>query len=136
MDKQEVIDLIKDTAYGCLATIEDNQPRVRPMSPYLDESGNLLVAIISQCRSIPQIKKNPLVEICYVDRKMCFARISGKAKINDNPSQKELVWNNLPMLRQYFSGPEDPTFVLVEIDTDKVEAMSPHQNRPDVLSLK
>jgi len=136
MNKQEVIDLIKDTGFGCLATMEGSQPRVRPMLPYLDEDGNLLIAVLSRSRTIDQIKKNPQVEICYIDRKMCYARLAGKAKISTDPTKKEIAWNNIPMLRQYFSDAEDPNFVLIEVETGQVEAMTPHQNEPTFLSLK
>ena len=136
MTKEEVIDLIKDAGFGFLATTDGNQPKVRPMMPFLTEDGELLLALLSHSRTIPQIQKNPLVEICYVDRKMCFCRITGKAIISSNLEKKETVWNNVPMLRQYFSGPQDPNFTLSEIDIISAEAMSPWQKKPDFISFK
>ena len=136
MTKDEAIDLIKDAGFGFLATTQGKQPRVRPMMPYLTDDGDLLLALLPQSRTIQQIKENPLVEICYVDRKMCYCRVSGKATVNDDPEKKEAVWNNVPMLRQYFSGPQDPQFVLIEINTETAEVMSPTQKAPDFLSLK
>lgn len=136
MTKQDVIDLIKDTGYGCFATTEGNQPRVRPMLPYLTDEGNLLLAVLSRSRTIEQIKKNPLVEMCYIDRKMWYARLTGKAKVSTDMEKKELTWNNIPMLRQYFSGPSDPNFVLLEVETVHVEAMTPHQTEPITISFK
>jgi general stress protein 26 len=135
MTKEDVIDLIKDAGYCILATADEGVPKVRPMMPYLNEDGNLLAALLSHARMIPQIQKNPHVELCFVDRKMCFARIAGKAVVSADPQKKEIVWNNIPMLRQYFSSPEDPNFILVEIFTDTIEAMSPQQPRPDRVSL-
>ncbi len=136
MTKEEAIDLIKDAGFGFLATTQGKQPRVRPMMPYLTDDGDLLLALLPQSRTISQVKENPLVEICYVDRKMCYCRVSGKAAISEDPEKKESVWNNVPMLRQYFSGPQDPKFVLIEIKTEAAEAMSPTQKAPDFLSLK
>src|SRR3989338_623656 len=136
MTKDEAIDLIKDAGFGFLATTQGKQPRVRPMMTYLTDYGDLLLALLPQSRTIQQIKENPLVEICYVDRKMCYCRVSGKATVSDDPEKKEAVWNNVPMLRQYFSGPQDPQFVLIEINTETAEVMSPTQKAPDFLSLK
>ena len=136
MQKQEVIDLIKDAGYGVLATIEDSHPKARPMMPHLTDEGQLLLALLPHSRTISQVKINPNVEVCYIDRKMNFARISGTARISSDSEKKDQVWNNIPMLRQYFTSPNDPNFVLVEIETEKVEAMTPHQKKPDVLSLK
>lgn len=136
MNKDQVIDLIKDAGFGFLATTEGKQPKVRPMMPYLTDEGDLLLALLENSRTIPQIKENPLVEICYVDRKMSYCRIAGIAKISGDLEKKETVWNNIPMLRQYFSGPQDQKFILLEINTKTVEAMTPTQRTPDILTLK
>jgi general stress protein 26 len=136
MTKQEAIDLIKDAGYGVMCTLENGQPKARPMMPYLDDEGNLLLAVLGQSRCIQQIKANPAVEFCFIDRKMSFARVSGLAKISTNLEKKELVWNYIPMLRQYFGGPDDANYVLLEIETTQVEATTPHQKQPDILSFK
>lgn len=136
MNREEVIDLIKDAGFGYLATIEGDQPRVRPMMPHMTDDGQLLLALLGRSRSIDQIKKNPKVEFCFVDRKMWYCRVAGLAKISDDLSKKETIWNAIPMLRQYFSGPEDPNFVLAEINiAEDAEAMTPHQKSPDHISL-
>lgn len=134
--KNWIIDLIKDAGFGCLATIEGNHPRVRPMMPHLNDDGQLLLAILAHSRTIQQIKQNPKVEMCYIDRKMCFCRVTGTAKISDNLEKKEIVWNNIPMLRNYFSSPEDPNYVLLEIDSDSIETMTPTQKAPDQVTFK
>jgi len=136
MTKDDVFDLIRDAGFGFLATSEGSQPRVRPMMPYLDDNGLLLLAVISTVRTVEQIKKNPLVEICYVDRKMSYCRIAGKALISQEKDKKETVWNNIPMLRQYFTGPDDSNFILVVIDPISVEVMTPSHTAPEIIALK
>ena len=74
--------------------------------------------------------------MCFIDRKMCFCRISGIGKVSESMENKELVWNNIPMLRNYFSAPTDPNYVLVEIDSNLIETMTPSQKNPDVVSFK
>ena len=59
MTKQDVIDLIKDSGYGMLSTVDGNQPRVRPVGPYVSEDGTVLMAIMSNARSLKQIAENP-----------------------------------------------------------------------------
>ncbi len=135
MTKEEVIDLIRDTGFGFLATAEDSQPRVRPMMPYLTDDNRLLVALLGRSRTIDQVKANPQVEICFVDRKMWYARITGKAQISDNPESKQVLWDSIPMLKQYFGGTEDPNFHLMEIDITHVEAMTPHQKNPESVAF-
>ncbi len=136
MNKEEVIDLIKDAGFGYLATAEGAQPRVRPMMPFLTEDNRqLLVALLGRSRSIAQIQQNPNVEFCFVDRKMWYCRIAGKAKISNNIDKKTILWENIPMLKQYFFGPQDLNFVLAEVDIEDVEAMTPHQKEPQTIRL-
>jgi len=135
MTKDEVIDLMKDAGLGFLATTEGNQPKVRPMMPYLTDDNQLLVALLGRSRTIKDIENNPLVEVCFVDRKMWYARVTGKGRISDDASKKEILWNSIPMLRQYFGGIEDENFVLLEIDIESVEGMTPHQKEPENIDL-
>ena len=76
MDKNEAIDIVRDAGFGFFATVEGNQPRVRPMMPYLTKMVRLLLALLGRSRTIPQIKANPNVEVCFVDRKMWYCRVS------------------------------------------------------------
>ena len=131
-----IIDMIKDAGFGCLATLEGDRPRVRPMMPHLSDDGKLLLAVLSHSRIIHQIQENPHVEICYIDRKMCFCRITGKASVSQDLTKKELVWNNIPMLRNYFTSPADTNYVLLEIETEIIEAMTPAQKSPDKFNFK
>ncbi len=136
LKKNWIIDLIKDAGFGCMATIEGNQPRVRPMMPHLADDGTFLLAVLERSRTVPQVAKNPQVEICYIDRKMCYCRITGKAKVSQDLEKKEAVWNNIPMLRQYFSSPGDPQYVLLEIDSESIETMTPTQKAPEINTFK
>ena len=135
MTRDDVFDLIKDAGYGVLATLDGNLPKVRPMMPYLDDSGNFLLAVLPNCRTIAQIQKNPHVEICYIDRKMRFARVSGKACVCHDRGKKQIAWDNIPMLRQYFTGPEDDKFNLIEIVTEAVEVMTPQSQQPERVEI-
>ena len=135
MTKEEVIDLIRDTGFGFLGTTEGNQPRVRPMMPYLTEDGQFIVALLGRSRTIEQVKKNPLIEICFVDRKMWYTRVAGRAQISTDKEKKEILWSNIPMLRQYFGGVDDPNFHLMVIDITSCEAMTPHQKIPEAVNF-
>ncbi len=134
MTRNEAIDIIRDAGFGFLSTADGDQPHVRPMMPYLTEDNELLLALLPRSRTIEHVQKNPKVELCFVDRKMWYCRISGKAAISTDGDKKSLVWSGVPMLRQYFAGPQDPNFVLAEIKIEKIEAMTPHQKTPETIS--
>ena len=135
MNKEEAIDIVRDAGFGFLATVEGNRPRVRPMMPYLTEEGELLLALLGRSRTISQIKSNPNVEVCFVDRKMWYCRVTGTAVLSDDAVKKNLVWEGIPMLRQYFSGPQDQGFHLAVIHIKSIEAMTPHGRTPEQITL-
>jgi uncharacterized pyridoxamine 5'-phosphate oxidase family protein len=135
MTKEEAIDIVRDAGFGFFATTEGDQPRVRPMMPYLSDDGQLLLALLGRSRTIPQIKANPHVEICFVDRKMWYCRVSGVATMSDDLAKKQMVFENVPMLRQYFAGPEDPNYYLAVIEIKSMEAMTPHSRLPEQIPL-
>ena len=130
MTKDDALDIIADAGFGFLATSEDGQPYVRPMMPYLTEDNDFILALLGRSRTIEHIKSNPRVEFCFVDRKMSYCRVAGKAVLSTDPEKKQAVFNGIPMLRQYFSGPQDENFVMAEVTIDRVEAMTPHQKTP------
>jgi len=135
MTKDEAIDIIKDAGFGFLATSEGDQPRVRPMMPFMTDEGELYLALLSRSRTIDQIEKNPLVEFCFVDRKMWYCRLTGTGKLDDNLEHKTTVFNNVPMLRQYFGSPDDPNFKLIDIKIDSLEAMTPQEKQPQIIDM-
>ena len=75
------------------------------------------------------MKENPLVEICFVDRKMAYCRITEKAEIVNTPKSKKIMWNNSSMLRQYFSGHEDSNFCSVKLEIVAAEVMSANDQK-------
>lgn len=135
MTTEEAIDIIRDAGFGFLATCEGNVPHVRPMMPYLTEEGELLLAMLGRSRTMPQLKANPNVEVCFVDRKMWYCRASGTAVMSDDLKKKEIVFENVPMLRQYFAGPADPNYHLAVITIKSVEAMTPHGRNPEQITI-
>ncbi len=135
MTTEEAIDIIRDAGFGFLATTEGDQPRVRPMMPYLTEEGELLLALLGRSRTIPQIKANPKVEVCFVDRKMWYCRATGTAVLTNDLKKKEIVFENVPMLRQYFAGAADPNYHLAVITITAVEAMTPHGRAPEQITI-
>lgn len=135
MEKSEALDIIADAGFGFFATVEGDQPRVRPMMPYLSEDGELLLALLGRSRTIPQIQANPHVEICFVDRKMWYCRVTGLAQMSSDLSKKSIVFENVPMLRQYFAGPDDPNYHLAVVKITHVEAMTPHSRNPEKIDL-
>jgi uncharacterized pyridoxamine 5'-phosphate oxidase family protein len=135
MNKDDVLDIVSDAGFAMLATMDGDQPRVRPLAPYYSEDGELLVGLLPNCRTISQVKANPKVELCFVDRKMAFCRITGSASIVEDEGKKTELWDNVPNLKMYFSGPQDPNYNLMVIKIEEVEASTPQRMEPEKIDF-
>ena len=124
MSKDILRQMVLDAGMGYLARWEADQPRVRAMMRVLRDDGTLLAATFPTTQKIGQIQKNPKFELCFVDRKLSHCRFEGRAAISDDQTLKEELWNKQVMLRQFFSGPEDPGFVLIVFKPTKIMMMN------------
>jgi general stress protein 26 len=120
MSFEIVKQMVLDAGMGYLATVDGDQPRVRTMIPILKDDGRLLMATFSNTKKLGQIAKNSKVEICFVDRKLSHCRIEGRASVSGDQALKEELWNKQLMLRQFYSGPEDPNFILIVVSPIKI----------------
>lgn len=92
MTKKEVLDLINKNPVFHLATVEDNQPRVRGMLLYqADESG--IVFHSGTMKDVyKQIAVNPKVELCFNDFKGGIqVRVSGELEIVEDNNLKDEI---------------------------------------------
>ncbi len=55
--------------------------------------------------------------------------------ISSDLDKKQIVFENVPMLRQYFAGPQDPNYHLAVIEVKSLEAMTPHSRLPEQIPL-
>ncbi|MEN6327585.1 MAG: pyridoxamine 5'-phosphate oxidase family protein [Syntrophomonas sp.] len=92
MEKEEMFALMNSNPVFYLATVEDEQPRVRGMLLYrADENGIIFHTGIMK-DVYKQIMKNPKVELCFNDfKKGVQLRVSGTLELVDDRSLKEEI---------------------------------------------
>lgn len=120
MGLDEIKEMIQDAGVGYLATVEGNEPRVRPMMPGVFSDGTLYLATAKGSPKLSQIEKNSNCEMSFIDKRLSQVRVRGKARIDNDIKKKEWLSNAVPMLRSYFPTPSDPNFVLLEFKPTKV----------------
>lgn len=107
----EVYDLLKKVGVYCLATVEDNQPRVRPFGTIDEFEGKLYIQTAKSKDVSKQIQKNPRVEICAFDGTV-WVRIAGKLIRDDRVEAKQHLLDQYPSLQDRYSATDDNTEVL------------------------
>ncbi|MCB1122504.1 MAG: pyridoxamine 5'-phosphate oxidase family protein [Verrucomicrobiae bacterium] len=114
---------MKKAKFPCLASIDGDQPRLRPVSPVKVEGFTVYVANLKQYHKTREIAENPKVELCYLDDDHNQVRITGIAQIlNDEPLLQE-IWDSNPLLRQYLGSRDNPALIIYVIEPNRVRYM-------------
>ncbi|MCF6314195.1 MAG: pyridoxamine 5'-phosphate oxidase family protein [Verrucomicrobiales bacterium] len=116
---------IRNAKFPQLATIDGDQPRLRPVSPVrVDEATfTIYVANLRSYHKTAQIAANPKVELCYLDDQHDQVRISGIAEMLDDPAMKQEIWDSNPLLTQYLGNIHNPELIIYKITPTQVRFM-------------
>ncbi len=106
-----------------LATIDGDQPRVRPVSPVKTEGFTVYVANLRMYHKTAEIAANPKVELCYLDAKHDQVRITGVAEVVTERSVLQEIWDSNPLLRQYLGSLDNPALIVYRIRPIQVRFM-------------
>ena len=108
---QEVYDFLKKAGTYYLATVEGDQPRVRPFGTVNIFEGKLYIQTgkIKPCSK--QMLANPKIEICAFTGGE-WVRIAAKAIEDDRVEAKESMLEAYPNLKAMYSATDDNTQVL------------------------
>ncbi len=93
MTKNEIYQLINENPVFHLATVEDDQPRVRGMLLYRADEDGIIFHTGSNKDVFEQIIKNPKAELCFqVAGKQL--RITGNLELVEDETLKEEIFNH------------------------------------------
>lgn len=112
---QLAADLVKKVRFPTLATVDGDQPRVRPVSPVRTEGFTVYVANLKSYGKTRDIEVNPNVELCYVDDDHNQVRITGKAVVVKDRKLLEEIWNSNRLLQHYLGSIDNPELIVYEI---------------------
>jgi len=114
---QEVYEFLKKCGTYYLATVEGDQPRVRPFGTADIFEGRLYIQTGKSKEVSKQIQANPKVEICaFADGK--WLRIAGKLVRDDRVEAKAHMLDAHPSLKGMYSAEDDNTEVLYFQDAE------------------
>lgn len=106
-----------------LATLDGDQPRVRPVSPVRVEGFTIYVANLRSYGKTHEIAANPRVELCYLDESHDQVRITGLAEVMSDKALLREIWDSNALLRRYLGSPENPELIIYRIRPERVRFM-------------
>ena len=122
---QEVWKSFSGELHIFLATIEGDQPRVRPVT-LIRLQNKLFVTTGSNDDKVKQIKQNPKIEFCLMlerEERKGTIRAECEARIVENKDIKAGVYNNMSFAKEFWESPEDPNYTLIRLQPEAFEYM-------------
>lgn len=127
VDPARLVDLAKAAMaaakFPMLATLDGDQPRLRPVSPVRTDGFTVYIANLRSYGKTGQIAANPKVELCYLDKDHDQVRITGTAAIVTDREVLESIWNANPLLRSYLGSIDNPELIIYRITPERVRFM-------------
>jgi general stress protein 26 len=127
VDPAQLTDLalavIKADRFPYLATIDGDQPRVRPVTPVRTDGFTVYVANLRGYHKTGEIAANPRVELCYLDDRHDQVRLTGVAEVVTERAILQAIWDSNPLLRQYLGSLDNPELIVYRIRPTRVRFM-------------
>lgn len=115
--------VVRADRFPTLATIDGDQPRVRPVSPVRTDGFTVYVANLRSYHKTGEIAANPRVELCYVNDDHDQVRITGLAEVVTDRELIEDIWRSNNLLRHYLGTPDNPELIIYRIVPRRVRYM-------------
>jgi general stress protein 26 len=117
--------VIEEAKFPMLASMDDDQPRLRPVSPVRVDGYTVYVANIRSYHKTGEIAANPKVELCYLAPNHDQLRITGVARElgQEDKALIEEIWEETPLLRQYLGMSDNPELIIYRIVPHRVRFM-------------
>src|SRR5712692_6875870 len=107
--------VIQADRFPYLATIDGDQPRLRPVSPVKTDGFTVYVANLRNYHKTAEIEANPKVELCYLDDHHDQVRLTGIAEVIGDRALLQEIWDANPLLRQYLGSLDNPQLIVYRI---------------------
>jgi general stress protein 26 len=115
--------VLKADRFPVLATMDGDQPRVRPVSPVRTDGFTIYVANLRLYHKTGEIAANPKVELCYMDDGHNQVRLTGLAEVVTERAVLEEIWNANPLMRQFLGSLDNPQLLVYRIRPARVRYM-------------
>ena len=87
----KVKDFLAETKVFFMATVDGNQPKLRPLGAFIEEDGKLIFGVGDFKAVYKQMKANPLVEIAACKPDGHWLRYTGKAVFETDEKYAERI---------------------------------------------
>ena len=135
--RDKILDVIKGAHLATLATVNDGKPAARYMVIKQDDGLNLYAVTYANSRKVRQISQNNNVYVLIggepKNYQAPYVNIQATAGVLSDAATRKRCWNET--LKSYFSGPDDPNYVVIRIAPQFIEYMAPNAHCPETYTV-
>ena len=99
----KVNDFLTEAGVFYLATVDGDQPKVRPLGAHMEMDGKVLFGVGDFKEVYKQLRLNPKVEIACAKPDGHWLRYTGKAVFETDPKYAEASLEAMPQLRNIYN---------------------------------
>lgn len=130
---KKTLEFLQESGTFYLATAEGDQPRVRPFGAVFEYEGKLYIATNNTKKCFKQMLENPKVEMCSMNKKGQWIRVTGEVANDDRREVKEFALQAVPSLKSMYSV-DDGIFAVLYF-TKGTATISSFTTKPETLPL-
>ena len=125
-EKDRLLALIrKYEQHAFMATIDEGQPFIRPIAPYVDDDLSIFVVTFRSSRKVAHILKHDRVCMLFADTLKWSqqAIVYASAAVSVEPRETDMVWKirNEDLIHYFPNGPQSPEFCLIKLRISHIE---------------
>jgi general stress protein 26 len=120
---QRALAVVRADRFPHLATIDGDQPRLRPVSPVRTDGFVVYIANLRSYHKTAEIAANPNVELGYLDEHHDQVRLTGVAEVVTERALLQEIWDANPLLRQYLGRLDNPELIVYRVRPTRVRFM-------------
>lgn len=114
---------MRSAKFPMLATMDGDQPRLRPVSPVRTDNFTVYVANLRRYGKTRELETNPKAELCYTDDDHHQVRITATAEIVTDRRLLQEIWDTSPLLRAYLGSIDNPELIVYRFIPNSVRYM-------------
>lgn len=131
--EQHIAKALDRNPFCTFATVENNKPKLRYMAIY-NQGLSIYLATNSRTHKVEELEKNNQVALLFgyeAGGTKEVVEIEGTASVKDDTDLKHKIWND--DLKQWFEGPDDPSYVILQITPKRIEYTDQEGNKREWL---
>lgn len=100
---RRVLEFLRSSRVFYLATLEGDQPRVRPLGFFMESAGKIYLGVGTHKNVYRQVRENPKIELCAVGGMGEWMRITATAVIDQRQEVVDYSLESMPSLREIYN---------------------------------